>query len=444
MISRKERTLSVRNQVNEEWSFYWFNNVILANLRAEHLIKNVNTDVIWIGITLNPNTTLELIKYYVNLPWDDYLISKNLIKSIDFIKENPDFPFLNWSILSYNENISLKDIDDNPQFPWDYKNMSCRTDLTHEFVKKNIDKNWDYMMLSEREDLWDDINKNAQNYCVYSAIHNPRITLEFIERHLDLYLQQDWYLNEIARMKIVTQEFIEKHIEIFKKTSIALNPNVTPEFLKKHNFDIVHDMYISSVYSEYNPSVTPEMVRKHPDVLWNWDKLSARENFCPRENPDFPWDWGSYTKNPKFKFENVPEQHLNKLNWDTISLHHKLTIEQINIYSDYIRWNHFTINPHVTMKFVTDHPEFPWVHKNLWLNVNCTINIINHYKNEIWPISPIYNLSLAFDKEVFIVNKYKRHLAAYRIQQQWDLARTDPNYSLCEKKLERDFELYVS
>jgi hypothetical protein len=435
MTSRKERTLSIRNT----WSLAWFETVVLPNLP-----RGVTGYYGWMEITRSPNTTLDLIKLFPNLPWSAGIVSFDLIKSIDFIKENPDFPFLDWSILTHNEHISLKDIDDNPHFPWDYETMSYRVDLTFEFVKKHSDKNWNYMKLSEQGDLWEDINKNAQNYCVYAATHNPRITLEFIERHLDLYVEAEWYLNYIAGMRMVTLEFIEKHIGIFKTANIGKNPNVTLEFIQKHKINLTDEMICS--FSEFNPSVSPELVKNNPHVLWSWSKLSARENFCPRENPEFPWDWRGYTMNPKFKFENVPEEHLDKLNWYTISNMHKLTIEQLNKYTRYIEWLHFTRNPHVTMKFVSEHPEFPWVYENLPDNDNCTLEILNRYKHRdnLMQQYRVFTKSLAVDKEAFIEREYRRHLAAYRIQQRWNLARTDPNYALCRKKLERDFDEYAS
>lgn len=452
MTSRNERTTILRNEVNEQWSLFWFNN-ILQNLKAENLINSTQNNVIWVDITRNPNTTLELIKIYPNLPWNADIISYSLIKSIDFIKQNPDFPFLNWKILSQNMGISLKDIEDNPEFPWDYNNMSYRTDLTFEFVKKHADKNWNYKTLSERECMWDDINENTHNYCVYSAVYNPRITLEFIERHLELYMEQEWYLNRIAKMKIVTLEFIEKHINIFKSPvgphtpEITSNPNVTLDFLRKHDFDVVRNWPRTFNFSKCNPNVTPELVKNNPYVFWHWCALTARANFSPIKNPEFPWDWAYYHENPNFTFDAVADDKLSLLNWDVISMHKQLTINQIIKYMNYINWSAFTKNQHITMKFVDDHPEFPWVYENLTMNENCTLEVFNRYKHTIPPPHLIYKLinkPLLSDKEAFIEPEYKRHLAAYRIQQHWNLVRTDPNYALCRKKLNKEYDDYAS
>jgi hypothetical protein len=451
MTSRLERTEEVRSEVKQQWSEEWFATVILPNLTADDLnmsaLDLTNVVFRWVEITRNPNTTLELVKKYINLPWNCSIISSNLIKSIDFIKENPDFPFLDWEYLSQNENISLKDIDDNPQFSWDYVSMSYRTDLTHDFVSKHNDKNWDYRVLSERENLWDDINENTQNYCVLQAIDNPRITLEFIERHMELYVEQaSWFMRKIVGMKIVTLDFIEKHMDEIKYHSwIAANPNVTLDFMRKHKFDL-KSWEIMRTFSELNPSITPELVRSNTDVFWHWDKLTIRKNFCPRENPEFPWDWRKYHENPNFNLEHVPEKRLMELNWHLVSCHKTLDIEQIIKYSKYIIWEVLTRNPHITMRFVADHPEFPWVYENLPMNHNCSLEILNRYKHESRTTQQhiIFTKSLVVETEAFIEREYKKHLAAYRIQQHWHLVRTDPNYALCRKKLERDFEYYES
>jgi hypothetical protein len=221
---------------------------------------------------------------------------------------------------------------------------------------------------------------------------------------------------------------------------------VTLDFLRKHKFDLVHNWTRTRNFSEHNPSVTPELVRNNPDVFWHWDKLTARANFSPIENPDFLWDWGHYHENPKFAFENVPEEHLNELDWQFISRYNKLTIEELNKYKKYIKWEQFSMNPNVTMKFVGSHPEFPWVYENLPMNANCTIKMLNRYRHPTHSSQQhiVNTKSLDADREAFVEREYKRHLAAYRIQQQWHLARSDPNYALCRKKLEEDYAAYAS
>ncbi len=96
------------------------------------------------------------------------------------------------------------------------------------------------------------------------------------------------------------------------------------------------------------------------------------------------------------------------------------------------------------MKFVANHPEFPWVHENLPMNMNCTLEILNRYKDPRHSTHQhiVNTKPLLADKEAFIEREYTRHLAAYRIQQYWIRVRTDPNYAICRKKLERDFAEY--
>jgi hypothetical protein len=44
------------------------------------------------------------------------------------------------------------------------------------------------------------------------------------------------------------------------------------------------------------------------------------------------------------------------------------------------------------------------------------------------------------EKEVFINKKYKEHIAALRIQQNWFKARLNPEYMLCKKQVDEFYE----
>jgi hypothetical protein len=300
MTSRKERTSNLRTVVYGEWQDLWFRNVILKNLKPEDLADTHANTFLWIQITGNSNTTIELVESYINLPWRWDIVCHSLIKSMDFVKRHLGSSCLVWSALSANKNISLNDIESNLHLPWNWKNISSRDDITDEFVKRHADKEWDILALSERANLWEDINKNAQNYCVMSAVHNPNITLEFIERHIEIYEMQDLLnIRRIASMKIVTLDFIEKHLNIFYGSWLSSNPNLTIEFMRKYP-DEDWDM---RKFSRCNPTVTPELVINNPEFNWDWEVLSTRSNFSPREHPEFPWNWKGYSRNENFNFE---------------------------------------------------------------------------------------------------------------------------------------------
>jgi hypothetical protein len=91
------------------------------------------------------------------------------------------------------------------------------------------------------------------------------------------------------------------------------------------------------------------------------------------------------------------------------------------------------------MNTIEKTPEFPWCYLYIPSNPNCNLAMLDKYK-EFSTFHKIAAKSLETDKEAFIKQRYREHLAAYRIQQYWILVRTDPNYALCRKKLEADWD----
>ena len=424
MTSRKERTLLKSTQTEKEWGNYWFENVILKHLNPEQPTWQLLHT--WGLITGNPNTTIEIVESHKHLPWDWSRICWSLIKSVDFVLNNHQSIPMDWRALSDNENISLENIEKNLHLPWDFSRISCRDGLTLEFVRRHQDKDWDILSLSKQASFWEDINKNAQNYCVLSAIDNPRITLEFIERHIDIYKRDEysWYLYEIFTMRIATIEFIERHLDHListgKSECINHNPNVTVEFIIKHP-EISWDMRKIIIN---NPNITPESVQ----IIYGEDK--------------FLWDL--YSKRVSFDFAHVPEDKLSDLNWNYLSnSQHVKTAEVIEKYKKYINWSILSSNPFITMEFVCYHPEFQWNCEGLLSNPNCSLEMYEKYKEESKIGLNIFRNQLVAEKEAFIECRFREHLAAYRIQQCWNRARTDPNYALCRKKLEADWAAYV-
>jgi hypothetical protein len=388
---------STTNQFETDWQYYWFKTIVLANLDFE--TTEFASAFIWINITSNPNTTIELVEHHIKLPWRWDIVCSSLIKSIDFVERNPTAP-INWGSLSLNPNITLDIIDNNIGHPWDWDTISSREDVTIEFYKKHENKPWNMKNLSELANLWEDISINTSKYCVFMATYNPRITLEFIERHLDIYLKHDWYISKILTMKIVTLEFIEKHINKFDDYiyKLSSNPNLTLEFMKNHpkNWNM----------SRFSTVVAPEIVANNPSIQWDWQKLSARPEFSPKEYPN-TWHWHAYSCNPNFDFDNVPDDKLSDLDWLHIS--RWLKIPDIEKYLKYISWSHMSISAYITMDFIRKNPQYPWVFSSIKNNnPNCDIELHKlHVPNSYDRMKQHFKA----DKEAFIERRRREFTA---------------------------------
>ena len=109
VISRRKRTSLFRQQVEEEWSEYFWEFVLKFSDKLD-----------WNGISWNPNITMEFIEKYSDKPWDwNGGISRNPNITMEFIEKYSNKPW-NWYYISYNQNITIEFIEKYPDKSWNW------------------------------------------------------------------------------------------------------------------------------------------------------------------------------------------------------------------------------------------------------------------------------------------------------------------------------------
>jgi hypothetical protein len=82
----------------------------------------------------------------------------------------------------------------------------------------------------------------------------------------------------------------------------------------------------------------------------------------------------------------------------------------------------------------------------MWVLLKSKTLLNNLYESSYNNTSYIYNddllMNIVHIEYImdFIVNCYKEHLFAFRIQNRWRNARVNPNTKLCQKRLEREMD----
>ena len=128
---------------------------------------------------------------------------------------------------------------------------------------------------------------------------------------------------------------------------------------------------------------------KYPNKQWNWDFISNNPNLTLEiimKYPNKPWDWDTISQNSNITMEMIESNPDKPWNWGCISF-----------------------NPNLTMYMIETYPEKPWNWKYIALTL------------------------FTKDKELFIQQKCKEHLAAFKIQQYYARAKYIPTYKLCRK-----------
>ena len=92
------------------------------------------------------------------------------------------------------------------------------------------------------------------------------------------------------------------------------------------------------------------------------------------------------------------------------------------------------------MDIIEDNPEYPWVWENILSNPNINLDIIKNNPNEDWNWALICNLRFEIDKEKFIINKYRKYLAAYKIQQWWKKITLSPHTEIGRRFINKKYD----
>jgi hypothetical protein len=116
----------------------------------EHFLSNKN-DNLAIYLVENDNEYQYagiFIKYIPPIPSQDN--SRSSIERLQFedTTDNRDFFIHNWENISSRNDISFRDIKNNPDLPWSYIGFSSNPNLVIETVKENLHLNWNWYSIS--------------------------------------------------------------------------------------------------------------------------------------------------------------------------------------------------------------------------------------------------------------------------------------------------------
>ncbi len=117
---------------------------------------------------------------------------------MEIIENNPDKPW-NWKDISSHDNMTMEIIEKYPDKPWSWCGISENPNITMEIIENNFDNFWNFEYISE----------------------NPNLTIEFIEKYPYEYWNWDKisinefkkdYEKELQKLKFkqIEEELIQK------------------------------------------------------------------------------------------------------------------------------------------------------------------------------------------------------------------------------------------
>ncbi len=260
-MTRRYRTKNYIKLINSQWTDYYWN----------FILNNLDKDLSWEGLSLNPNITMSIIDEYNYLPWVWEKVSCNPNITIDFLLKyiNKD-----WDWFSLSENMNLDIIENNLNLPWDWDGISNNKDINIEFILKYKD----------------------QDFCWRTLSSHSNITIDNI---IDTKYTLPWKWKYIMLNPNITLDFINKYKNKINWSVLSSNNYLSMDIIDN---DLPWDYYILS----NNPNLTNEFINKHIDkknIQFNWDVIYQKINSTK-----------NLTENIYFDFDN-----LNNINWKYLS-----------------------------------------------------------------------------------------------------------------------------
>jgi len=186
---------------NNDWSYYDLFQVGILDYEDLRTLTLSGTDIR--KFSLNDFRYLEL--FIDNFTKVDYLYaSRNICINISFVKKHIDKDW-NWSMLSSSSAIKLEDIIENINLPWNWKAISLNPNMNLEFFKKfeeKLDK--DYIIQNPGyfyEVLHYYKDRMLRTIKIHKSIHDEMIVVAWHPKRF-----QDWCYDEDDK-KLVNEMF---------------------------------------------------------------------------------------------------------------------------------------------------------------------------------------------------------------------------------------------
>ncbi len=304
--------------------------------------------------------------------------------------------------ISYNPNLSIHIVLKYKSIiKWNWQQVSSNPGITAEDILNHPELPWDDTYISSNPNIRIEHVKSWHfiewNWNLLSK--NPGIKIEDIleNRHLPwvyyfVYRNPNlrWYhLEDLKKIRPYDKQY---------KYAICSNPGISLKYIEANIDEFNNFEYIS-----YNPNLTLEFVVKNSKVGWTLYYLYS---------------------NPGIKLDEL--KVLNEIYADSSS--NAGIVSNPNITLDFIKswdgmayymWKLLSANPGITIEDIKNNPDLPWDWDYICKN----------------PFTK--------SKQDFHIQHYRRHLAAFRIQQHWHRIREDPRHPVGRRRLEREYDLTI-
>jgi hypothetical protein len=292
------------------------------------------------------------------------------IRLIDVVNALPDKPW-NMQQLSYNPNITMADVEANPQYQWDASNM-CFGLTIDDILTSPITHTFCYLGNSFHITLKHILDNPTIPWNYETISYNPNITMADVLDHPTL----PWNYNRLSANPAITLDDILQHPELeWDLSGLSGNPNITFQYVLTHHpgdgnyFTLLNPSIAGAARRGDNAGIYTYSFRLATN--WDWITLNRRlklEITDVLNNPTLPWYYDCLSENSSFTLQDMTDHPAIKWNLKYASNNPSITLRDMLTYPiSTWNWLDVSYNANIGIQDVIDHPELPWNYEMLAL-----------------------------------------------------------------------------
>ncbi len=259
----------------------------------------------------------------------------------------------------------------------------------------------------------------------------------------------------------VTFQYIESHPEYPWPYSDVLDiKDLTIDFIKKHEaeVDFWHHLIFRKTYT-IKEFITAFPDHIHEETILYYTGMDSKQVM---QTDDALVNALSQPRTCKNIYEMVNMYPDAKWRWTDISFNPYVTVPFIKKYRSKINWKYLTSV--IATRIIKNNPKLPWDYEMFTFREDISrtelfehiadysdmFNFGSHpeirfrdFKNDAiicWNFNSVSYNKFTAEKRNFIERRYREYLAAYRIQQYYNLVMTAPVYEMCRKRIALDYD----
>ena len=394
--------------------------------------------------------------------WLDFIINFRGLEKVSFN---------DWQAITRNKNITMNVIENHPEYTWNIPSIICNPNLTQEFIENHPE----IEMINGHRTIIGHIDKpELYLECDYSSCYvadNELPVLSYLCRNKKFTFEfaLKYFPSEVANpnssiwnhLSVVTPiKTIEKNKFLYWKwwRGVSQNKSLTTQYIEKC---ILEGVELDYNFISQSKALTIDLVIRFIDKPWNWDYISKNSAITMHDiekNINLPWKWEKTLENPnitnefitkfkRYKYCDYTDDEICRRIGKTISINEILIFaDPYNVINNFDDISRLCNSPCCSCDLMLPHTMGTLFSEKtfaaLSLNDNLRFRMVN--EKDPWKFYGFMQNSFDVEKDAFIAENTREYMAAYKIQQAWNKAITNPYCRIGLNQIERDYKKFFT